>query len=86
MDHVIISFHPFVMAQNISVYKNGECVEVKECHLKDVSETCYELCKKHDIHQVDYCGNRTFGKKIEDKFKDFNLTEYDNFNVTFTYH
>lgn len=86
MDHIVISFQPFVMVQLLSVYKDGNCIEMKQCHLDDVSETCYELCKKHNIHRIDYCGNPTFGKKIEEKIKNFNLTEYDNFNVTFNYY
>ena len=83
MDHVAICVHPFIMRQEIDVYKNGECVEHKECPIAEIADTCYALCKKHNVHQIDYAGNKQFGQKIEEKV---NLTKYDNFAINFNYY
>jgi hypothetical protein len=71
------------MRQEIDVYKNGECVEHKECPIAEIADTCYALCKKHNVHQIDYVGNKQFGQKIEEKV---NLTKYDNFAINFNYY
>ena len=34
MNHVVCVIHPFVVNQEVSVYKNGECVKQVECPLK----------------------------------------------------
>ena len=83
MDHVAICVHPFIMRQEIDVYKNGECVEHKKCPIAEIADTCYALCKKHNVHQIDYAGNKQFGQKIEEKV---NLTKYDNFAINFNYY
>ena len=78
MDHIVAIIHPFVLKQEIDVYRNGECVEVQQCDMKDIEEMCYALCKKYDIHQLDLHGNQIYGLHIKDKmaidkFSDFNI-------------
>ena len=83
MNHIVICVHPFIMRQEIDVYKNGECIEHKECSIEEIAEVSYSLCKKHDIHQIDYIGNKQYGKKIEEKV---NITKYNNFTINFNYY
>lgn len=83
MDHVVVCVHPFVMRQEVSAYKNGECIEHIECTIEDLDKTCYELCKKHNIHQLDYAGNKDYGTKLEEKMSFY---KYDNFAIQFNYY
>ena len=87
MDFIVISCQPFSMDQHIAVYKNGECVEDNNnCKLTDLSQICNDLCKKYNIHQVNFFGSPMFGKQIENSIKDMHLTDYNKFDIEFCYH
>ena len=81
MERVIVNIHPFIMRQEVSVYKGTECLEHIDCSLNDVAEVCYNLCKKYNIHHVDYTGLKKFGLKLEEKF----AYNYSDFNIEFNY-
>lgn len=83
MDHVVVCVHPFIIRQEVAVYKNGECIEHVECPIDNLDKVCYELCKKHNIHQLDYAGNRDYGNKLEEKMSFY---KYDNFAIQFNYY
>lgn len=83
MNHIVVCVHPFILRQEIDVYKNGECIEHKECPIREIAEISYSLCKKHNIHQIDYTGNQQYGKKIEEEIK---LYKYNNFDIQFNYY
>jgi len=83
MNHVVVNVHPFIMRQEVAVYKNGECVEHVETNFENLDKVCYELCKKHNIHQLDYAGNKEYGLKLEEKL---NFYEYDSFPIQFNYY
>lgn len=78
MDHVVAIIHPFVVEQEVDVYKNGECVEVQQCKLDDLEEVCFALCKKHNIHQLDLKGmNQLYCLHIKDKFAADKYSSFD---------
>ena len=68
MDCVAVTIHPFVINQEISVYKNGECVKTKICPFNDLEEVLYSLCKKYGINQVEISGGQLFALRIKENF------------------
>ena len=84
MDHVVVCIHPFVMRQEVSVYSKGECIEHTECNLDELDTVCIHLCRKYNINQLDYSGNKNYGKKLEEKINLYNYN-YDNFTINFNY-
>ena len=82
MDHIVAIIHPFVMEQEVDVYKDGECIEVIQCKLDNIEEVCYALCKKHEIHQIDLKGkNQLYSLHIKDKLA---AAKYDDFDINVT--
>ena len=79
MDHIVAIIHPFVIEQEVDVYRDGECIEVVQCKLDDVTNVCYALCKKYNMHQIDLKGaNQLYTLHIKDelgadKYSDFNI-------------
>lgn len=80
MDHIVASIHPFVVEQEVSVYKDGECVKTVQCTLDNIKEVCYSLCKEYNIPQLDLCGtNQLYTLHIKEelevsnKFEDFKI-------------
>lgn len=78
MDHVVAVIQPFIMEQEVSVYKGNECIEVQHCSLRDLENACYALCKKHDIHQLELYGNQLYSLHIKDNLK---MDKYAKFNL-----
>lgn len=83
MDHVVASIHPFVMEQEVDVYKDGECVKIAHCTLDEIVEVCYNLCKEYNIIQLDLCGqNQLYALNIKEKLEAPNKFEDFKINVT----
>lgn len=68
MNCVIAMIHPFIIDQDIKVYKNDECVETLKCKLDEVEQTCCFLCRKYNIHELNLDGNQFYAKHFKDKF------------------
>ena len=81
MDHIVAMIHPFVVNQEISVYRNGECIKVVDCKLEEVTKICYNLCKEYNIHQLDLVGQQLYALHIKDELA---AKEYDDFNLEIT--
>ena len=85
MDHVVASIHPFVMEQEVDVYKNGECVKVVQCTLKDIENVCYALCKEYNINQLDLAGqNQIYALHIKENLEKSN--KYEDFKINIEIH
>ena len=82
MEHLIVTVHPFLMKQEIRVYKDNQQIDSTECSLENLANICYNFCKKYDIHQIDFSGNKDFGLKIEEKF----ACDYNDFEIKIIYH
>lgn len=82
MDHIILNVKPFIMQQEILVYKNGVCVKIGKCTLRNVPDAIYALAKSHGIKNIDLAGSTAFTHKLRkdmlsmDKYSDFNITVY----------
>ena len=80
MDHIILRIQPFIIQQEIYVYKNGECIKIGKCILKNVPDAIYALAKSYNINNVDLAGPSMFTHKLRkdmlsmDKYKNFNIS------------
>ena len=68
MDRIVATIHPFVLIQEISVYKNDECIKNVSCSLTDMEDTIYTLCKEFNVNKVDIAGGQLYGLKIKEHF------------------
>lgn len=83
MDCIAVSIHPFVVMQEISIYRNGGCIKTELCPFRDLEQTLYTLCKQYNINQVDLSGGQLFALRIKDNFaaKKYNNSEQIIVNV-----
>lgn len=79
MDHIVVITCPFTIEQNVSVYHNGECIKNTKCNINNLADTCYNLCKEYNIHQLDVKGQKLYIMHLLDELKF--TTKYKNFNV-----
>ena len=77
MDQILVAIQPFVLNQQIDIYKNGEHT-YSNCKLEDLEDNCYKLCKENDIHKIILIGQKDFALKISEKI---NMLKYDNDNI-----
>lgn len=75
MNHVVCIIHPFVITQEVAVYKNGECIKQVECPLTELRTVLYQLCKENDIKEISLGGNQLYGLKLKDEFAATQYTE-----------
>ena len=75
MDCIAVTIHPFVIMQEISIYRNGGCIKTEFCPFRDLEKTLYVLCRQHGINQVDLKGGQLFALRIKDNFA---TNKYDN--------
>ncbi len=80
--HVVAVIQPFIMLQNIYVYRDGECVKATNCSLEEINNICYTLCREYDIHNLDLIGVRDYITRIKNEMS--NLTAYQQFNIKIT--
>lgn len=81
MDHLIVSIHPFIRQQNISIYKNGECIKICQCTLDDMEKTVVALCKEYSIDNVDTIGGQLFALKLKEKTEVATDFDYSHINI-----
>ena len=86
MDHVVVTIYPFIMRQEVSAYKNGECIKHISCKtMKEVPEVCYALCKEYDIHKIDLAGIKEYCTRVKENI--CTATDYDNnFEIEFNFY
>ena len=80
MDHIILNIKPFIMQQEILVYKNGNCVKIGKCVMKNVPDAIYALEKSYGINNVDLAGPTAFTHKLRNDM--LSMDKYSNFNIT----
>lgn len=78
MDRVIANVHPFVIMQTINVYKNNRQINSVICDLKDLTKTCYNLCKQYDIHRLELVGQQLYSLHIKDELA---ANQYNDFDI-----
>lgn len=78
-NHVIAVIQPFVLAQHVYVYENGECIKNIDCTLADLNKTCYGLCKEYNIKTLDLIGVKDYIARLKDEMSA--TTEYQNFQI-----
>ena len=85
MDHIVATIHPFVMQQEIGVYKNGECIKIVQCNLDDIKKVCCNLCEEYNIHQVDLGGtNQLYSLHIKEEIEKNN--KFNNLQINVEIH
>lgn len=60
MNHIIVDFQPFVLKQNVLVYKEGVCIDQVLVEAEHVTDAVNALSKQYDIKQIDLCGSRNY--------------------------
>ena len=81
-NHVIAVIQPFVLLQNVYVYREGECLKAVNCSLEEINNICYALCREYDIHNLDLIGVKDYIVRIKNEMS--NLTNYQEFNIKIT--
>ena len=69
MDHIVSYIRPFVIQQQIAVYRDGQCIHQAACPLSMLEEKIIELSDKFNINEVDLAGDVVNGERIK---KDIN--------------
>lgn len=69
MEHIIVNFQPFLKDQHIMVYKKGVCIEQAFVSYDNVIDSVCLLSNKHNITNIDLCGNTDFLKEIKNQLK-----------------
>ena len=83
MNRIVINVHPFVMKQEITVYEGNKTVEyIEHNNLDDLDKICFNLCKKYNIHQIDFLGIKDYGLKLEERMS----ANFNNYEINFTFH
>jgi hypothetical protein len=81
MNKIVAIIHPFVIMQEVSVYKNDECIENLNCSLDDVEKAIYGYCKKYNINNIDIHGGQLYGLQIKDHFKTNKFENSDQIKI-----
>ena len=77
MDQILVAIKPFILNQQIDIYKNGEHT-YDNCKLEELEDKCYALCQKNDIHKLILIGQKDFALKINEKI---NMLKYNNYDI-----
>lgn len=67
MDHIVVTIQPFVLEQEIQVYKNGECVKTSKINLTNLDEGIAIEAKLFNIKNVDLAGDKNFTQMVKQK-------------------
>ena len=73
---IIVWTNPTAPFQKIYVFKNGNLMEQMGVKFEDAQEIISELCKVHNINQIDFSGTTSYGQKIGDELKKNCATKY----------
>jgi len=82
MEHIVVRVQPFVLEQEILIYKNGECIDRKLAKMRDLEEEIALQAKLYNIKDIDLTGTKIFTERIktrlsQNKFNlDLNITVY----------
>lgn len=79
MNKIIVYVQPFTMQQKVYIYKDGESIEYTfNDSIANLKDTCYNLCKSNNIHNLVLKGHNFIISKIE---KELTATKYNNFDI-----
>ena len=67
MDHIVVRIQPFILEQEINVYKEGRCVKVTRTSLVNLDEGIAIEAKLFDIKNIDLAGDKNFTQMIKQK-------------------
>lgn len=75
MDHIVVKLQPFVLEQEVQVYKNGNCIKVSKSNLSNLDENIAVQAKLFNIKNVDLAGDKNFTQRIKERLTQnkFNL-------------
>lgn len=76
-NHIVCMIHPFVMEQEISVYRNGECIKTAKCTLDNVEETILNLVSEQKIRKIDLAGNQLYSLKVKENLENAKTVSTD---------
>lgn len=79
MNHVIVYVQPFLLEQEIAVYKEGQCVKTQKCTMENIDSLCYSLCKEFNIHQIDLAGPPSYIEKVKEDI--LLKTDFDSYDI-----
>lgn len=68
-DFISVYVCPFIIHQQISVYRDGECIYQTKCPLTILDQELADLCKKYSINRIDISGDCVYGNKVKQDFQ-----------------
>ena len=75
MDHIIVNIHPFIMEQEIQVYREGKCINISKSTMQNLEEDIAIKAKLYNITNIDLAGDKNFSRRIKERLTQnkFNL-------------
>jgi len=67
MDHIIVNIHPFIMEQEIQVYREGKCINISKSTMQDLEEDIAIKAKLYNITNIDLAGDKNFSRRIKER-------------------
>lgn len=67
MDHIIVNIHPFIMEQEIQVYREGKCINVSKSTMQELEEDIAIKAKLYNITNIDLAGDKNFSRRIKER-------------------
>lgn len=65
MANILVNYRPFIMAQEISVWEMGKCIESFQATIDEIPDTVRGLCNKYSGAQVALYGNKDYLSKFK---------------------
>lgn len=80
MNKIVVDIELFTMQQRVYIYNKGECTSlIIKNSIEDLKNTCYDLCKENNIHDLILCGPYFVTTKLKQELKE--TTKYNNFEL-----
>lgn len=67
MDHIVVNIQPFILEQEIQVYKNGECTKITKSTMSNLDEGIAIEAKLSDVKNIDLAGDKNFTQMIKQR-------------------
>lgn len=79
MNHIVVNIQPFILNQEVQVYKDGACIKISQSSMSNLDEDIAVQAKLFHIYEVDLAGDKIFAQRIKERLTQnkFNL----NLNV-----
>ena len=79
---IICIERPFVLNKTMTVYEDGNKIDMASYTADNREEVLFALMQKHDIDRIDLVGPKKYIAGIKQQIEETNATKYDYKNIT----